>query len=413
MQPSIPLRAQSLAADRPSQLSYKFQRLRERLRAAILNGTFQEKLPGERELGRRFNVNAKTVNKALSDLASEGLLIRHIGRGTFLAGSPQASAPSPPAVLRCLRAVAPQSTSSSTQLVEELCRAAALRGLTLDDLPVRLAAAGEVRLADWPSHTRRFTGALICIPQSPLSGAAGHLNEELILEAYRRHVPVVVMGALRDGPKVNTVVSDYVDAGYRLAEHLIQVGCERVVAAHARQCRESAAVLNGCQAAGTRYGRRLDECCLDLARENEEPQRDPAIIRPLGPGENSEPSGAMTGVLCIGTEALQAVRGDERFMQRWQGGTAALACLLDPGDPTARDLAITAYEVLPGQLARWAVWLAAEARPGQRPLERIIPGTLRIRQSIGSRHKVPVSGPAADAPSSTPAASNKMAGVTI
>src|SRR5438045_559041 len=68
-------------------LSYKFQRLRERLRQAIASGELHGKLPGERQLARRFRVNAKTLSKALTDLAAEGLLERSIGRGTFVKGS--------------------------------------------------------------------------------------------------------------------------------------------------------------------------------------------------------------------------------------------------------------------------------------------------------------------------------------
>ena len=71
----------------PGSLSYKFQRLREKLRAAIASGELSGKLPGERALAVRFNVNAKTLSKALTDLAAEGLLERSIGRGTFVRGS--------------------------------------------------------------------------------------------------------------------------------------------------------------------------------------------------------------------------------------------------------------------------------------------------------------------------------------
>ena len=65
-------------------LSYKFQRLRERIRAAIEAGELAGKLPGERSLARQFNVNAKTLSKALTDLAAEGVLERNIGLGTFV-----------------------------------------------------------------------------------------------------------------------------------------------------------------------------------------------------------------------------------------------------------------------------------------------------------------------------------------
>jgi hypothetical protein len=53
----------------------------------VASGELHGKLPGERVLARRFNVNAKTLSKALTDLAAEGLLDRSIGRGTYVKGS--------------------------------------------------------------------------------------------------------------------------------------------------------------------------------------------------------------------------------------------------------------------------------------------------------------------------------------
>jgi DNA-binding transcriptional regulator YhcF (GntR family) len=73
--------------DASIRLSYKFQRLREKLREAISAGELSGRLPGERKLARKFRVNAKTLSKALTDLAAEGLLDRSIGRGTFVKGS--------------------------------------------------------------------------------------------------------------------------------------------------------------------------------------------------------------------------------------------------------------------------------------------------------------------------------------
>src|SRR3954463_2115768 len=70
-----------------TRLSYKFQRLREKLRDAVASGELSGKLPGERALAKRFNVNAKTLSKALTDLAAEGVLDRSIGRGTHAKGT--------------------------------------------------------------------------------------------------------------------------------------------------------------------------------------------------------------------------------------------------------------------------------------------------------------------------------------
>src|ERR1700730_14839394 len=72
-------------------MSYKFQRLREKIRTAVASGELNGKLPGERALARRFHVNAKTLSKALTDLAAEGVLDRSIGRGTYVKGSAPAS----------------------------------------------------------------------------------------------------------------------------------------------------------------------------------------------------------------------------------------------------------------------------------------------------------------------------------
>src|SRR5688572_3163688 len=79
------------AKARTSEMSYKFQRLREKLRAAIASGELAGKLPGERALAKRFHVNAKTLSKALTDLAAEGVLDRSIGRGTYVKGSAPAA----------------------------------------------------------------------------------------------------------------------------------------------------------------------------------------------------------------------------------------------------------------------------------------------------------------------------------
>src|SRR3954470_9366079 len=88
---SVPISVSSASAAAvpagEARLSYKFQRLRERLREAIASGELHGKLPGERQLAKKFRVNAKTLSKALTDLAAEGLLDRSIGRGTFVKGA--------------------------------------------------------------------------------------------------------------------------------------------------------------------------------------------------------------------------------------------------------------------------------------------------------------------------------------
>ena len=61
--------------------------LRATLKRELLSNRWQsgERLPTEREFGERYGLARNTVRRALQALESEGLIIRHVGRGTFKA----------------------------------------------------------------------------------------------------------------------------------------------------------------------------------------------------------------------------------------------------------------------------------------------------------------------------------------
>lgn len=56
------------------------------LKAAIRNGAFEagSRLPTERTLATRFGAARNTVRKTMNQLAQEGLIVRQVGRGTFV-----------------------------------------------------------------------------------------------------------------------------------------------------------------------------------------------------------------------------------------------------------------------------------------------------------------------------------------
>ena len=60
--------------------------LRDRIRAGVL--ARNALLPGEQELGRLFNVSRITVKRALNELAADGLISRHRGRGSIVTRGP-------------------------------------------------------------------------------------------------------------------------------------------------------------------------------------------------------------------------------------------------------------------------------------------------------------------------------------
>jgi len=68
--------------DSPSPI---YQQIIDQIKAAILDGSIQAsgKLPSERELASRFNINRMTVRRAFERLADSGFIVSKSGKGAF------------------------------------------------------------------------------------------------------------------------------------------------------------------------------------------------------------------------------------------------------------------------------------------------------------------------------------------
>jgi hypothetical protein len=194
------------AAERTTGLSYKFQRLREKLREAILSGEFTGKLPGERQLAKRFHVNAKTLSKALTDLAAEGLLDRSIGRGTYVKGS----APAPTAEGRWLILAEPSAVDSP---VARQLQAANPNVTFCTDF-------GQIR----PSFLAGFVAVI------DLGGVA---TESVLRDLVVRALPVVTIGAEPRTYSMHCVTPDLALAAMKVGRDLLLAGHRRLVAVEA------------------------------------------------------------------------------------------------------------------------------------------------------------------------------------
>ena len=75
----------------------KRARVRDQLRQLIENRPSGELIPSERDLSQRFGVSRPTLRAAIEDLAREGLLVRHHGRGTFTSSRATAAGTAPTA----------------------------------------------------------------------------------------------------------------------------------------------------------------------------------------------------------------------------------------------------------------------------------------------------------------------------
>ncbi|CAN5599924.1 hypothetical protein BH09PLA1_BH09PLA1_31600 [soil metagenome] len=247
-------------------LSYKFQRLRERLRAAITSGELTGKLPGERQLARRFRVNAKTLSKALTDLAAEGLLERSIGRGTFVKGSePQgAAAAATGHADRWLILCAPQQQNSP--LVRTLREMNPSAQVAHDTSTLR------------PSFLSHITAVIDLNPDTP---------QAFLRDLIVRSASVVLVGREPTNYSLNAVLVDRTLGASLLARDLMLDGHRRFVAVERRG---STQVADAIRAAARRYA---PDASVDVAFASEA----------AGAVE-----GGATAVICDSAESAREVR---------------------------------------------------------------------------------------------------------
>jgi hypothetical protein len=208
MNKGVPSAAPSAATQQIS-LSYKFQRLRERLREALASGDLAGKLPGERALAKRFHVNAKTLSKALTDLAAEGLLDRSIGRGTYVKGSAPAVATAKRWLVLC----------DPEQVGWDLVR---LLRQAHSDLEV--CSDGASRR---PSFLNQFSTVIVL---------ASEVSDSFIRNLVVRNIPVVIVGHEPKTYSTHAVLFDGPLAVSQIARDLLLAGHRRLAAVEPAQC---------------------------------------------------------------------------------------------------------------------------------------------------------------------------------
>ena len=190
-----------------SSMSYKFQRLRERIRHAVATGELSGKLPGERELARRFQVNAKTLSKALTDLAGEGLLHRSIGRGTFVRSSQGDSTETRGAWLLLV------DSESDHLLLEHL--------KSINPLVESCADVSSIR----PSVLSQFNAVVDLAAATP---------EALFRDLMLRGIPVVAVGQEPRTYSINGVMLDAMLGASLLTRQLVLSGHRHFLAVEER-----------------------------------------------------------------------------------------------------------------------------------------------------------------------------------
>ena len=132
------------------------------LRARILSGEWKagQRLPTERELARSHRLGRNTVRRVLGLLETDGLIERHVGRGTFVVEPPVSALP---AVVDA-RVVNPEEMMEARLLIEPLlARLVVARAseLELEELRTLLKRGGEARtMAEFEGWDNKLHRAL-------------------------------------------------------------------------------------------------------------------------------------------------------------------------------------------------------------------------------------------------------------
>ncbi len=315
----------SKAASKPVRrhhgLSYKFQRLREKIRSAIDLGELAGKLPGERALAKQFHCNAKTLSKALTDLAAEGVLDRSIGRGTYVKGSAPAVSASGRWLLLC------DSEDSGKGVID------ALRIANPDLQTITLA--GDMR----PSFLNQFCAVIDVASQTP---------DTFLRDLVVRGMPVVAVNRELKTYSMPAVIIDTALCVSRLGRDLLLAGHRRLAAVEPPG---TTSIAFGLRQAAARY---VPESVIDSCS--------PAEIGTLI-------EHGVTGIVCGSTRAAQQVRAQlERLKLQVPEriSLTAIGCL-EAEAPcsgyycTCRQIADAVVELLKAPTGRPSViWLAGD-----------------------------------------------------
>lgn len=244
-------------------------------------------------------------------------------------------------------------------------------------------------MSTWSSEERKRTHGLLSFPADPLSGGTGRLDEASTAEIIRRHLPIVVVGALSQTVKLHAVVPDYADAGFRLVQHLIQTGCQTIILlATAVENREVECVCTAALAACARHGTPCERIPLEQSGEYL-PWLDGG---PDGRSNGVRRTGGPIGLLCVGAKALQTAIAAGLLPHAHSSESMELACVLEPGNEAARQAGVTHYAVPTQRLAEWATRLLVDAKPGQPPVEIIVPGTVHVADALREQGSLRFSG---------------------
>lgn len=190
-----------------------------RLREWILDGKYDDQIPGQRVLADEFGVNFLTVRKAINTLVKDGLLTKHPGKGTFITRLKREQTFNLAAVLGGLSF---GFGGQHSKLIQGIQEEAARHGYDLIYRPHLGDPQLEQQAIDDILARKKCDGVLVWPTRREASQAVPLLQ--------RHGIPFVVV--MRVDPesrdKVSYVIDDDVEGGYLATRHLLNAGHRKI-----------------------------------------------------------------------------------------------------------------------------------------------------------------------------------------
>jgi LacI family transcriptional regulator len=194
-----------------------YQLAKERVRRLVMDGSYADRLPPERDLATTFGISYMTLRRAIGELVDEGLLRREVGRGTFVC--------SPGHLGRRTNTIGLILPPHVRDGVENQFYAGVFAGALQG-----CAASGQsLVVASGAQELVSMDGAGLH-PGRRVDGLVGAAIDQLSMPALvmaARFVPVVLLDSFA-GPDIPCVLADNINASRAAIASLVALGHRRI-----------------------------------------------------------------------------------------------------------------------------------------------------------------------------------------
>jgi len=193
-------------------------RIAGQLRDHIRRGRFKlgDRLPDERKLAEKFSVSRRTIREAMNLLEKDRLILRHQGRGTFVA-DPAITGP-----VRGGTALVGMMVYEREYYFEKVIQGASVHAARKG---YALATGSNATDAEESEHVQAYLrNAVLGVVLAPRSEAS-RANYERLIE---RRVPVVFLDTFIAGVDEDYVVVDNAKGTALATRHLVELGHRRI-----------------------------------------------------------------------------------------------------------------------------------------------------------------------------------------